>query len=101
MNRQSLIEAIYDSTEFPHSEKAVYSDIYYAFINAMNMTEDDQKYFFKWLYCPSRDYYRLTPEYCVETTTKLLDTIRLDLLQSMLDYMNHLNEVAASIGDHY
>lgn len=97
MDRQTLIETIYDSIEFPHSERAIYSDVYYAFLHAMNMTEDDQKMFFKWLISPSSENFRLTGEKCTYLSTMILDSARLDILETMSDYLIHLNEVAQDL----
>lgn len=96
MDRQTIIEAIYDTMEFPHCEYSSYSDIYYSFAHAMNMEISDMKEFFPQFPDPATDVYKIrSPSFDITSTTAyILENTRLDILESMLGHMEHTAEVA-------
>ena len=85
MNRQMLIERIYDAVEFPHSATSVYCDLYYGLAKAQQMERTDFKSFFPQFIDPCTQNYRLKESNALELTTAILENSRLDILECIAD----------------
>lgn len=96
MDRQTMIEAIYDTMEFPHCEYSSYSEIYYSFAHAMGMEVSDMKDFFPQFPDPAIDAYKIrSPTFDItRTTAYILDNASDHILEAMLGYMEHNAEIA-------
>tara|TARA_B110000977_G_scaffold191571_1_gene263891 strand:- start:8391 stop:8699 length:309 start_codon:yes stop_codon:yes gene_type:complete len=89
MNRQELIERIYDGCEFPHCALNVYSNVYYGLVDAMSMPNDEFRFFFHSLPSPMYDQYKLDENECVTLTTEILEKSRIDILAMIADKVEY------------
>lgn len=89
MNRQALIEQIYELSEFPHSARCVYSNIYYGMADAMNMEVEDFRAFFPKLINPMYQGYKLDELKCAELNATMLEKCRIDILEGIVKYIEY------------
>ena len=88
-DRQVLIERIYDASEFPHSARCVYSNIYYGMADAMNMEVEDFRTFFPKLINPMYQGYKLDELKCAELNATMLEKCRNDILEGIANYVEY------------
>ena len=83
--RQMLIERIYDATEFPHSATAVYSDVYYAFVEALGFKYNihEFKTHFPEFIDPMYQRYKMDPLNCQNLTSNILEKANIDIIESI------------------
>lgn len=89
MERQALIERVYDACEFPHCARNVYGNVYYGLCDAMKMESEDFKTFFPKILSPAHDGYKLDQEKCALLTAEILEKSRIDVLQNIVDYIEY------------
>ena len=94
LQRQELIQMIYDTNEFPNSMKNIYSDVYYAFIHIMKMEEADFKLFFPNFLSPCD--YRFSEEYASHMLPFFFENARIDILNDILFELERIFELANS-----
>ena len=89
MERQELIEQIYDLSEFPHSARCVYSNIYYGMADVMNMEAEEFRTFFPKIIDPMYQGYRLDEQKCAELNSEMLEKCRMDILEGIVNYIEY------------
>ena len=98
MDRQELIERVYDASEFPHCARSVYGKIYYGLADAMNMGADEFRKFFPNLIDPMTQGYKLNEQKCAALNAEILGQCRLDILE---DIAAHIENNATEYEDGY
>ena len=103
MERQALIERIYDGCEFPHCARNVYGSVYYGLCDSFKMESEDFKTFFPNILSPVHDGYKLSQEKCALLTAEILEKSRIDILEDIVNYIEYYAnfEYPSDIDDGY
>lgn len=91
MDRQALIERIYDACEFPHCARSVYSNVYYALADAINMEDRTFMHFFPNLINPTQTHHK--DDVYVSKTVHILENSRLDILESIANRLEYFDRL--------